>query len=220
MNHDNSRLMYTEYENPEQPLKPQAVYRNAGPVPARGDDASDLAYQQLAVMTAMAARVEWVKKIEENADAKKAIESGKGWNLKTHDPHLATELKADEITQMALSCAAGKWDGDNPPSERGALCRSVLDRRMNSVGGMTGSQLWSGIIGLAANLLTPIALKFTAVLGGSRAVPRFGAPCARHWLQLWTLRLQQEMTTNASFPGTRVSENGDVRCCRLQEVRS
>jgi len=163
MNHDNSRLMYTEYENPGQPLKPQAEYHNAGPVPARGDDASDLAHQQLAVITAMAASVEWVKKIKENADAKKAIESAKGWNLKAHDPHLAKELKAGEIAQMALSCAAGKWDGDNPPSERGALCRSVLDRRMNSAGGMTGSQLWSEIIGLAANLLTPFALKFTGV---------------------------------------------------------
>jgi hypothetical protein len=95
--------MYTEYENPEQPLKPQAVYHNAGPVPARGDDASDLAYQQLAVMTAMAARVEWVKKIEENADAKKAIESGKGWNLKTHDP---SEILANNFPQADLNEAA------------------------------------------------------------------------------------------------------------------
>jgi hypothetical protein len=63
MNHDNSRLMYTEYENPGQPLKPQAEYHNAGAAPAHGDDASDLAHQQLAVITAMAASVEWIKRI-------------------------------------------------------------------------------------------------------------------------------------------------------------
>lgn len=163
MNHDNSRLMYSEIENPGQPLRSQAEYHNAGPVPARGDDASDLAHQQLAVNTALAASIEWVKKVEENSDARKAIESAKGWNLKTHDPHLAKELKAGETTQMVLSCASGKWDGDNPPAERGALCRSVLERKMNSVGGTTGSELESEIIGLAANLVTPFALKFTGM---------------------------------------------------------
>jgi hypothetical protein len=64
---------------------------------------------------------------------------------------------------MALSCASGKWDGDNPPPERGALCRSVLQGKLNSVGGTTGSDLETQIIGLAANLLTPLALKFTGM---------------------------------------------------------
>ncbi len=163
MNHDNSRLMYTEYENPGQPLRSQAEYHNAGPVPARGDDTSDLAHQQLAVNTATAASIEWVKKVEENSDARKAIESAKGWNLKTHDPHLAKELEAGTITEMAISCAAGKWDGDDPPGDRGTLCRSVLERKMNSIGGTTGSQLESEIIGLAANLVMPFALKLTGM---------------------------------------------------------
>ncbi|HEV2115172.1 MAG TPA: hypothetical protein VGR48_04040 [Terriglobales bacterium] len=163
MNHDNSRLMYTETETPGQPLRSQAEYHNAGAVPAHGDDASDLAHQQLAVNTAIAASIEWVKKIEENSDAKKAIESAKGWNLKTHDPHLAKELQAGVVTEMAVSCAAGKWDGDDPPGDRGTFCRSVLERKMNSVGGTTGSELQSEIIGLAANLITPFALKFTGM---------------------------------------------------------
>jgi hypothetical protein len=144
-------------------LRSQAEYHNAGPVPARGDDASDLAHQQLAVNTAMAASIEWVNKIEENSDAKKAIEEAKGWNLKTHDPRLAKELQAGTVTEMALSCAAGKWDGDDPPSDRGAFCRSVLGRKMNSIGGTSGSQLESEIIGLAANLAMPFALKFTGM---------------------------------------------------------
>jgi len=61
-----------------------------------------------------------------------------------------------------VSCAAGKWDGDNPPGERGLLCRSVLERKINSAGG-TGSKVESDIIGLAANLLMPAALRFTGL---------------------------------------------------------
>lgn len=163
MNHDNSRLMYTEYETLGRPLKSQAEYHNAGPVPAHGDDASDQAHQQLAVRTAMAAGIEWVTKVEENADAKKAIDSAKGWNLKSHDPHLAKELQAGIITEMALSCAAGKWDGDAPPEDHATLCRSVLERKLNSIGKTTGSDLKSEIIGLAANLAMPFALKFTGM---------------------------------------------------------
>lgn len=163
MNHDNSRLMYMENESPGEPLRPQAEYHNAGPVPARGDGASDLAHQQLAVNTAIAASIEWVQKIEENSPAKMAIESARGWNLKTHDPHLAKELEAGMVTEMALSCAAGKWDGDDPPGDRGTLCRSVLEHKMNAMGNTTGSQLESEIIGLAANLVMPLALKFTGM---------------------------------------------------------
>ncbi|HJS97706.1 MAG TPA: hypothetical protein VJ756_01350 [Terriglobales bacterium] len=163
MNHDNSRLMYTEYENPGQLLRSQAQYHDAGAVPARGDNASDLAHQQLAVNTAIAASIEWVKKVEENSDARKAIDFAKGWNLKLSDPRLAKELQAGTVTEMAVSCAAGKWDGNDPPAERGAFCRSVLERKMNSIGGTTGSELQSEIIGLAANLVTPFALKFTGM---------------------------------------------------------
>src|SRR5262249_13514047 len=43
------------------------------------------------------------------------------------------------------------------------LCRAVLERRMNSLGGTSGSQLPSEIIGLAVNLAMPAALKFTGM---------------------------------------------------------
>jgi hypothetical protein len=163
MNHDNSRLMYTEYENPGQSLRSEAEYHNTGAVPARGDDASNFAHQQLAVNTALAASVEWVRKVEENAEAKRAIETAKGWTLKLHDPHLAKELEAGIITETVISCAAGKWDGDDPPDGRGTLCRSVLERKMNMLGNTTGSELESEIIGLAANLAMPFALNFTGM---------------------------------------------------------
>jgi len=163
MNHDNSRLRYTETETPGQPLRSQAEYHNAGPLPARGDDESSFAHQQLAVNTAIAASIEWVNKIEENSGARNAIESAKSWNLKPRDPHLAKELEAGSLTAMVLSCSAGKWDGDDPPGERGILCKSVLERKMNSVSSSAGSRLESEIIGLAANVLVPMALKFTGM---------------------------------------------------------
>jgi hypothetical protein len=163
MNHDNSRLMYMELENPGPPLRGQAEYHGTGPVPARGDDASNLAHQQLAVNTAIAASIEWVTLVESNVEAKKAIESAKRWNLETRDPHLAKELEAGLLTERALSCAAGKWDGDQPPGDRGLLCRSVLDSKVNSLGGAAGSKLESEIIGLATTLLMPVALRFTGL---------------------------------------------------------
>jgi hypothetical protein len=164
MNHDNSRLMYTESETPGQPLRSQAEYHNLGPVPAQGDDASNLAHQQLAVATAMAASIEWVNKLRENSDAKKAIDSAKGWNLKISDPRLAEELEAGTLTEKALSCVAGKWDGDNPPGDRGTFCQSVLERKMNAIGGTTVSGLESELMGLAANLAMPlVGLKFTGI---------------------------------------------------------
>jgi hypothetical protein len=161
MNHDNSQLMYLEPENPGPPLRSQAEYHNSGPVPARGDEASNLAHQQFAVNTAAAASIEWVTLVEANADAKKAIEAAGRWNLKGRDARLGKELEAGLLTEMALSCAAGKWDGEQPPGETGLFCRSALGKA-NSVGG-GGSKLESEIAGLAASLLTPVALRFTGM---------------------------------------------------------
>lgn len=163
MNHDNSQLRYTEPENSGTPLRSQAEYHDDGPVPARGDDASDLAHQQLAVNTAIAAGIEWVTRVEMNSDARKAIESAKSWDLKKGDPSLARELEAGLLTERTLSCAAGKWDGEEPPGDRGLLCRSVLQAKGNSAAGAAGSKVESAIIGLAANLLVPVALRFTGL---------------------------------------------------------
>ena len=163
MNHDNSRLMYADSETPGPPMRSQVDYHEAGAVPARGDDASTLAHQQLAVNTAIAASIEWVTRVESNPGAKNAIEAARRWNLKTGDAHLAKELEAGLLTEMALSCAAGKWDGDDPPGDIGILCRSALAGKLNSTGGATSSKLESAIIGLAANILMPVAIKFTGM---------------------------------------------------------
>ena len=162
MNHDNSLLTDKEYEMPGQPVRSEAGYHNAGPLPAhQGDDASVQAHQQLAVDTAIAASTEWVRKLEENKDAKAAIEWAKGWSVKTSDPKLAKELEAGRITEMALSCAAGRWDGAQPPADRGALCKSVLEKKLSPIDVKSGSQIESDIIGLLSGVALPLALKFT-----------------------------------------------------------
>lgn len=162
MNHDNSELVYRELEVQGSPLIPQAPWHQAGDVPAHQNDANSVqAHQRLAVDTSIAASIEWVKMVEQNADAKAAIDSAKDWNIKTSDPKLYKELQAGMMTQMALSCAAGRWDGEEPPPDRGALCQSVLQRKLGNIDVTSGSQIESEIIGLATSLALPYALKFT-----------------------------------------------------------
>jgi hypothetical protein len=161
MNHDNSRLVYREWESPGQPLLSQAKYHDAGNVPAREQDAASVfAHQQYACNTAVAASLEWVNKIEENADARAAIEFARSWNLKTDNPKLAKELDAGLATQLALSCVAGKWDGEDPPGDRGILCKTVLKSISASSVSNAGS-LESLIVGLGARVAFPWALKYT-----------------------------------------------------------
>jgi hypothetical protein len=113
------------------------------------------------VDTAIAASTEWVRKLEENGDAKAAIEYAKGWRVKTDNAKLAKELEAGRITEMALSCAAGRWDGEQPPADRGVLCKSVLEKKLASIDIGSGSQIESDIVGLLTGLAVPMALKFT-----------------------------------------------------------
>ncbi len=164
MNHDNSRLIYKEYEDPGQPIVPQAPYHTAGAVPANPQNpATARAHQQLAVNTAIAASVEWVRKVEENSAAKLALESAKTWDLRSDEPKLETELEAGMAAQMALSCAAGKWDGDDPPAEQAGLCRSVLENKVNPIAGGSNSvsKIEQQAMGIAAKLGLPVALRFT-----------------------------------------------------------
>jgi hypothetical protein len=162
MNHDNSRLLYREYETAGQPLVSQAKYHDAGLVPAHEqDEASALAHQQMAYNTAIAASIEWVKKVEEYSDAKAAIESAKSWQLKLKDPKLVRELEAGQITEMALSCAAGKWDGEDPPGDRGVLCKTVVDQTISLSSASSAANIESIIVGLATGAAFPYALKYT-----------------------------------------------------------
>jgi hypothetical protein len=140
MNHDNSRLIYRELETPGQPLLSQAQYHNAGPIPARpGDESSIFRHQQLAVNTATAASIEWVSLVEQNPGAKAAVESAR--NCKLKDQKLEQELQAGLALEVSLSCAAGRWDGEDPPADRGILCK-VMNERLSSF--LTGNSLASG----------------------------------------------------------------------------
>jgi len=161
MNHDNSRLIYREYETPGQPLVSQVQYHNFGNVPARENDAASIsAHQQFAFNTAVAASSEWVRKIEENAEARAAIEFAKGWNLKLKEPKLAKELAAGQAVQLALSCAAGKWDGEDPPGTRGVICKTVLDQSIGAASSRPSS-IESIIIGAVTRIAFPLSLKYT-----------------------------------------------------------
>jgi len=106
-----------------------------------------------------AASIEWVKKVEENGDAKKAIESAKNWDLAKDSPKLAKELQAGMAAQMALSCIAGKWDGENPPPDQAGGCKTVLEGNLTSVPG--GSGVVGKILGAIAGFGVPVALRYT-----------------------------------------------------------
>jgi hypothetical protein len=162
MNHDNSRLIYREYETPGQPLVSQVQYHNSGNVPARENDAASIsAHQRFAFNTAVAASSEWVKKIEENADAKAAIEFAKGWNLKLKEPKLVKELQAGLAVQLALSCLAGRWDGEDPPAPGGVVCKTMLDQSLGAAPASSPPNLESIIIGAITRVAFPLSLKYT-----------------------------------------------------------
>lgn len=74
------------------------------------------------------------------------------------------ELEAGIITEKTISCADCKWGDDDPPRDRGTFCASVLERKMNSVGNTTGSQLETEIIGRPTNLAMPFAVTLTGML--------------------------------------------------------
>ena len=162
MNHDNSRLIYKEYEEPGQPLQSQAPYHTLGPVPASEQNAGAvLKHQQLAVNSAIAASIEWVKKVEENGGAKSAIDSAKNWDLGKDSSKLTKELEAGKAVEMALSCAAGRWDGENPPLDKDAACRSVLASRIDPTGKGSLSGWKAKVVAAIAGLGLPVALNYT-----------------------------------------------------------
>jgi hypothetical protein len=147
----------------------QAQYHDAGPVPARpGDESSIVRHQQVAVNTAIAASIEWVGLVEQNPAAKTAVESAKTWKLR--DRKLEGELQAGLALELSLSCAAGRWDGEDPPAERGMICK-VMNEKVNSFlagtnplarGPASGvqSQLEALVGGIGAAVVFPSALQY------------------------------------------------------------
>src|SRR5207248_6267802 len=143
-------------------------YHQAGPVPAQpGDQSSILKHQQLAVNTATAASIEWLRLVEQDPAARAAVESVRTWKLK--DQKLEQELQAGSALELSLSCAAGRWDGEDPPADRGILCK-VMNERLNSflAGNPSGSgptsewqaQLENLAGGIGAAVVFPSALQY------------------------------------------------------------
>ena len=72
--------------------------------------------------------------IEQNPDAKAALDSAKSWKLRGSS--LAPELETGLALELALSCVAGRWDGEDPPATRGVLCKAMNQKVGSLIGGM------------------------------------------------------------------------------------
>jgi hypothetical protein len=115
MNHDNSQLFYDK-EN-------QVPFHNLGPYPA---NAGASEHQLFAVNSAAGASIEWVGMVMSFRGAKQAIEYARTWDLSKFNPAMQKDLSGALAAPLLLSCAKGKWDGDNPPQQRKITCKSMV----------------------------------------------------------------------------------------------
>lgn len=116
MNHDNSQLYYD--------MASQIKYHGFGAHPAQ-DSASAAEHQLYAFHTACAAGIEWVSLVEEDPDARKAIDLAKGWDAKVAGHAFEDDLNDGESSIIMASCLLHKWDGSNPPAERDKPCGTL-----------------------------------------------------------------------------------------------
>jgi hypothetical protein len=117
MNHDNSQLFYEGAS--------QVTFHNAGPIPATAE--SDAAgHQLLAANSAAGASMEWIRMVEEDAVALKAIQFAQSWDLKKYNAAMLHDLEGGLGATLLLSCVFHKWDGDNPSAKRAAECSGML----------------------------------------------------------------------------------------------
>ena len=117
MNHDNSQLFYEGAS--------QISFHNAGPFPATGAT-SAAEHQLFAINTAAGASIEWIRLVGNGPGVRTAIEFAKGWDLKRYNPAMLHDLEGGLGAALLMSCAARKWDGDNPSPQRKAECQGML----------------------------------------------------------------------------------------------
>lgn len=115
MNHDNSQLIYEKAS--------QKRYHDAGPYPS-SNGASE--HQLFAVNTAAGASIEWVRLVETFPSAKRAIDYARTWDLKKYNPVMQKDLSNGLTLTLFMSCAAKKWDGEDPPAQRKNQCAAVM----------------------------------------------------------------------------------------------
>lgn len=116
MNHDNSQLYYNGAS--------QIKYHAFGAYPAL-DSASAVLHQVFAYHTATAAAIEWIGILEENREAKEAIDFAKGWDLTKANPQIADDLQGGLYSALMVSCIMQKWDGNYPPHDRDTACDAL-----------------------------------------------------------------------------------------------
>ncbi len=115
MNHDNSQLFYEKAT--------QVPFHDAGPFPA-GKGVSE--HQLFAVNSAAGASIEWVGMLMSFRQAKQAIEYARTWDVKKFNPAMEHDLESGLGSTLLMSCAANKWDGDNPPQQRRSACAAMI----------------------------------------------------------------------------------------------
>jgi hypothetical protein len=116
MNHDNSQLYYNGSS--------QITLHAFGLYPAH-DSASAIAHQLFAYHTACAAAIEWIGLLENDQQAKKAIEFAKGWDVSKLGHHLQDDLEDGLSAALMISCILKKWDGSYPTQEREKDCGTL-----------------------------------------------------------------------------------------------
>ena len=113
MNHDNSQLFYDGAS--------QIRYHGFGAHPAR-DQASATAHQLYAINSGAMAANEFVDLVEQDADAKAAIEYAHDWDLRKYNRAMQQDLESGLTAVLFFSCFKNKWDGDHPPKARANEC--------------------------------------------------------------------------------------------------
>jgi hypothetical protein len=113
MNHDTSQLYYSGAS--------QIKFHSFGAHPAT-DSVTAMKHQLYAYHTACAAAIEWIELVEDDSEAKTAIEYAKHWDMKKAGHELADDLDDGLSSAQMISCILGKWDGSYPPPERDKDC--------------------------------------------------------------------------------------------------
>lgn len=115
MNHDNSQLFYEGASR----VKSHAFGPHAT---LKGSTAEQ--HQLYAINSAAMAAIEWIDLVEQDPNARRAIEWAHDWNLKKFNPASQKDLESALASVLMMSCVMDKWDGDNPPPARKNQCKA------------------------------------------------------------------------------------------------
>lgn len=115
MNHDNSQLFYDKAS--------QIKWHGFGAHPAT-NAATAKQHQLYAVNSAAMAANEWVDLVEQDLQAKAAIDDARSWQLARYNPAMQHDLEEGLKAVLMLSCLAHRWDGEHPAPAQATPCKA------------------------------------------------------------------------------------------------